>query len=229
MGILLNKINDLNTSNGDIVNNFKDNSLFFYEKYTKSDDMVKSISVSDMQLGGFYFIHYRDDSNWMEWSPVFTVDFKKFSNLNILFGLNFNFIPLEIRVSIFDKYISEKDFEKNKLLNVNYQGVYKELIKYGFEYSIVEYNLNQINYVHKISMEVLPRFLYSQHPKNIYDPKKLYQIWKSKISTKIERDKEINKMLISDFFKMTNDILKNYNQLESHIDRIQKSYEKYGS
>lgn len=229
MGILLNKINDLNTSNGDIVNNFKDNSLFFYEKYTKSDDMVKSISVSDMQLGGFYFIHYRDDSNWMKWSPVFTVDFKKFSNLNILFGLNFNFIPLEIRVSIFDKYISEKDFEKNKLLNVNYQGVYKELIKYGFEYSIVEYNLNQINYVHKISMEVLPRFLYSQHPKNIYDPKKLYQIWKSKISTKIERDKEINKMLISDFFKMTNDILKNYNQLESHIDRIQKSYEKYGS
>ena len=229
MGILLNKINDLNTSNGDIVNNFKDISLFFYEKYTKSDDMVKSISVSDMQLGGFYFIHYRDDSNWMEWSPVFTVDFKKFSNLNILFGLNFNFIPLEIRVSIFDKYISEKDFEKNKLLNVNYQGVYKELIKYGFEYSIVEYNLNQINYVHKISMEVLPRFLYSQHPKNIYDPKKLYQIWKSKISTKIERDKEINKMLISDFFKMTNDILKNYNQLESHIDRIQKSYEKYGS
>lgn len=229
MGILLNKINDLNTSNGDIVNNFKDNSLFFYEKYTKSDDMVKSISVSDMQLGGFYFIHYRDDSNWMQYSPIFTVDFKKFSNLNILFGLNFNFIPLEIRVSIFDKYISEKDFEKNNLLSVNYQGVYQELIKYGFEYSIVEYNLNQINYVHKISMEVLPRFLYSQHSKNIYDPKKLYQIWKSKISTKIERDKEINKMLISDFFKMTNDILKNYNQLESHIDRIQKSYEKYGS
>jgi hypothetical protein len=165
----------------------------------------------------------------MKWSPIFTVDFKKFSNLNILFGLNFNFIPLEVRVSIFDKYISEKDFEKNKLLNVNYQGVYKELIKYGFEYSIVEYNLNQINYVHKIGMEMVPRFLYSQHPKNIYDPKKLYQIWKSKISTKIERDKEINKMLISDFFKMTDDILKNYNQLESHIDRIQKSYEKYGS
>lgn len=229
MGILLDKINDLNKSSGDIVTNFKDNSLFFYEKYSKSDDMVKSISVSDMQLGGFYFIHYRDDSNWMKWSPVFTVDFKKFSNLNILFGLNFNFIPLEIRVSIFDKYISEKDFEKNKLLNVNYQGVYKELIKYGFEYSIVEYNLNQINYVHKIGMEMVPRFLYSQHPKNIYDPKKLYQIWKSKISTKIERDKEINKMLISDFFKMTDDILKNYNQLESHIDRIQKSYEKYGS
>ena len=81
MGILLDKINDLNTSNGDIVTNFKDNSLFFYEKYSKSDDMVKSISVSDMQLGGFYFIHYRDDSNWMKWSPVFTVDFKKFSNL----------------------------------------------------------------------------------------------------------------------------------------------------
>jgi hypothetical protein len=229
MGILLDKINDLNKSSGDIVTNFKDNSLFFYEKYSKSDDMVKSISVSDMQLGGFYFIHYRDDSNWMKWSPIFTVDFKKFSNLNILFGLNFNFIPLEVRVSIFDKYISEKDFEKNKLLNVNYQGVYKELIKYGFEYSIVEYNLNQINYVHKIGMEMVPRFLYSQHPKNIYDPKKLYQIWKSKISTKIERDKEINKMLISDFFKMTDDILKNYNQLESHIDRIQKSYEKYGS
>jgi hypothetical protein len=104
-------------------------------------------------MDGFYHLHYKDDSNWMKYSPIFTIDFKQFENLIIVIGINFNFIPLEVRIFIFDKYITEDDFKKNSLLKVDFAGVYKELKHYGFEYAIVEYNLSQIVLVHKINLE----------------------------------------------------------------------------
>ena len=229
MGELLERVKLSNLVNGDgIVDNFKKNSLYFYDKYQSSDNDVLSIPLGKMQLGGFYHLHYLDDSNWMKYSPIFTADFKKFGNMIIIIGINFNFIPIEVRVSIFDKFITETDFEKDNLLKVDYTGVYKELLSYGFEYALVEYNLTQIQLVHKISLDVIPRFLYSAHPKNKYDPKKLYEIWKSKLSDKRERDQEMSKSLISDFYKASDDILDNYKLLKGHIDRIRRGLEKYG-
>jgi hypothetical protein len=221
------KLNNLVYGNG-IAENYKNNSLYFYNKFSKSDNEVRSMNVGQMQLGGFYHLHYMDDSNWMKYSPIFTVDFKKFENLVVIYGVNFNFIPLEVRVSIFDKFIKEEDFEKDSLLEVNFQGVYKELLQYGFEYAIVEYNLKQVQLVHKINMESVPRFLYSGHPKNKYDPKKLYEIWSAKISDKADRDKEMSKALVDDFFSASDDIKENYKLLKGHIDRIKRSMEKYG-
>ena len=80
--------------NGDgLPDFFKNNSLFFYEKYTKSDNEVTSINVKQIYKGGFYFLHYKDDSNWMKYAPVFVTEFKNYSNTIILFCVNFNFIP----------------------------------------------------------------------------------------------------------------------------------------
>jgi hypothetical protein len=229
MGDLLEHVKLSNLVNGNgIVDNYKNNSLYFYNKYQKSDKEVTSMPVGKMQMGGFYHLHYRDDSNWMKYSPIFTADFKKFGDMIIIMGVNFNFIPLEVRVSIFDKFIKEEDFERNSLLPVTYEGVYRELLKYGFEYALVEYNLAQVELVHKITMEVLPRFLYSGHPKNKYNPKKLYEIWSTKIKTRRERDQEMSKSLITDFYQASDEILENYTVLKDHIQRIQRSVEKYG-
>ena len=145
MGDLLEhvKLSNLVYGNG-IVDNYKNNSLYFYNKFQKSDKEVTSMPVGKMQIGGFYHLHYRDDSNWMKYSPIFTADFKKFGDMIIIMGVNFNFIPLEVRVSIFDSYIKEEDFERDSLLPVTYEGIYRELLKYGFEYALVEYNLSQV-------------------------------------------------------------------------------------
>jgi hypothetical protein len=229
MAELLERIKLSNLVHGDgIVENFKNNSLFFYNAYSKSDDNIMNIPIGKIQLGGFYFLHYMDDSNWMKYSPIFTIDFKKFENLIIIHGVNFNFIPLEVRAAIFDKFIIEEDFENDRLLKVTYEGMYRELLKYGFEYAIVEYNMAQVKAVHKISMSMVPRFLYSQHPINKYDPKKLYEIWEAKIGEQGERHKEMSKSLIDDFFTASDDILDNYKVLKNHILRIQKSLDKYG-
>ena len=211
-----------------IEENFKNNSFFFADKYSKSDEMVTAKSTTDIQTGGFYFLHYLDDSNWMKYSPVFIVEQKNFGNQIIVFAVNMNFIPLQIRALIFDKYIIEEHFEKDSFLRVDYPGMYKELVKFGFEYALMEYNAIQIKRVHKIHMELLPRFFFSQHPKATYDPKKLMDIWHKKLETKSARNQEMMKSMVDEFYDINNDISEKYKVMKGHIERIQKSLKKYG-
>ena len=229
MSELLERVRLNNLVYGDgVADNFKNNSIFFYNKYSKSDNQVSSIGVGEIQIGRFYHLHYQDDSNWMKYSPVFTVDVKKFESLIILMAVNFNFIPVEVRISIFDKFMNSDTFENDRLLSVDFTGVYNELKRYGFEYAIVEYNIKQVKLVHKINMSVVPRFLYSAHPINKYDPRKLYEIWSAKISKRNERDAEMSKLLIDDFIKSSDEIAENYKMMKDHINRVKRSIEKYG-
>jgi len=221
------KINLLVNGNG-IPDNFKNNSLFFYDKYQKSTPEVLNVTISDIYPGGFYFFHYLDSSNWMQFSPVFVTDYKKFSNKIVVFAINFNFVPIEIRTMIFDKYILETDFEKNNLLKVDYKGAYDKLRELGFEYAMMEFDASRIKIVHRIHLEMLPRFLYSQHPKNIYDPKKLVQIWNAKISARDERHKEMMIASIDEFFDINSEISEKYTVLKDHINRIKSNMIKYG-
>jgi hypothetical protein len=211
-----------------IEDNFKNNSFFFAEKYSKSDEMVTAKRTEDIQIGGFYFLHYLDDSNWMKYSPVFVVEQKNFGNQIILFAVNLNFIPLQIRALIFDQYIAEDYFENDTFLKVDYVGMYKELVRFGFEYALMEYNVIQIKKVHKIHMEMLPRFFFSQHPKATYDPKKLMDIWHKKLETKSARNQEMMKSMVDEFYDINNEISEKYKVMKGHIERIQKSLKKYG-
>lgn len=228
MGELIEKIFNNNDRNGSISESYKKNTMFFYEKYSTSTKDVLNIPLTKMHEGGFYFIHYEDDSNWMRYSPIFATSFKRYDKLIIMTAVNFNFIPLEVRAAIFDKYITKNDMEKNNLLKVDHKGMYNELLRYGYEYALVEYNLAQIKSVHFINMALSPQFLYSGHPINVYDPKKLYDIWRKKLETREKRHQEMMKSIISDFYDISNEIDKNYEVLRKHIDRIKKSYEKYG-
>jgi hypothetical protein len=211
-----------------IEENFRNNSFFLSDKYSKSDEMVTAKRTEDIQAGGFYFLHYLDDSNWMKYSPIFAVEQKNFGNQIILFAVNLNFIPLQIRPLIFDQYIVEEHFQNDSVLKVDYAGMYKELVKFGFEYALMEYNVIQIKIVHKIHMEMLPRFFFSQHPKATYDPKKLMEIWNKKLETKSQRNQEMMKSMINEFYDINKDISEKYKVMKGHIERIQKSLKKYG-
>jgi hypothetical protein len=163
----------------------------------------------------------------MRYSPIFVVETKQLKDMKIIMSLNFNFIPIEIRGRIFDEFISEKMFESNSKLEVDFKGIYTELLKYGFEYSLVEYNAVQIKLVHKINLELLPRFLYSSHPKNKYDPNKLMQIWTKKLETRKERHQEIIASTLLDFYEAQSLISEKYDVLFGHIQRLQNSLDKF--
>lgn len=217
------KLSLLNNGDG-MVDNFKNNSLFFFDLYKKSIPEFLMVNTKDIQIGGFYFLHYQDKSNWMKWSPVFIADYKKFNNKIIIFAINFNFIPLEIRVMLFDKFISDQDFDNNSLLSVNFRGVYDELRSLGFEYALMEFDALRVVYSHKVSLDLLPRFLYHQHPGNVYDPNKLMEIWQAKLAKRDQRHKEMMMSLISDFYDMSSDINEKYDVLKKHIQRIRSNY-----
>ena len=212
-----------------LADNFKNNSLYFYDKYQKSDDLVRAIGVNNIIPGYFYHFHYLDSSNWMMWSPVFVTNYKKVSNQIIIFAVNFNFLPLEIRVYLFDKYMDRQNFEKEAELKVTYEGMYSELKRYGFEYALVEYNAIQIKLVHRIKMDLIPRFLISAHPKNKYDPAKLFEIWQVKIKDRDKRDNEMMQATIDDFFDYKGEISEKYILLKDHIKRIQYNMRKFGN
>lgn len=211
----------------DIVDFFKKNSIYMVDKYSKSDEMCEAIPISDISMGRFYFLHYEDPSNWMRFAPIFTIEFKQIKEMKIIIALNFNFLPLEIRSRIFDKFISEKMFEQNSRLEVNFQGIYTELLRYGFEYSIMEFNAIQVKLVHRINLELLPRFLYSSHPKNTYDPNKLMQIWTAKLDKREQRHKEIVSSTLLDFYEAESLINDKYDVLFGHVKRLQESYDKF--
>lgn len=212
----------------DIVDYYKKNTQYMFELYKKSSKECEVMRKEDIKVGGFYHLVYRDDSNWMRWSPIFCCDYRKMGNMIIVLGVNFNFIPLELRPKIFDPFIREEDFEKNKLLEVDFKGMYTELLKIGFEYSIQEYNVAQIDIIHRINLDILPRFMYSSFPKNKYDPNKLMDTWEKKLETKAQRHREIIQSVLSDFYDVENDINERYDALSGHIQRLQKSYTKYG-
>ena len=48
--------------------------------------------------------------------------------------------------------------------------------------------------IYEIPIGLLPEFLYSGWPANKYDPKKLHEIWKKKIETKIEANIPLDKL-----------------------------------
>jgi hypothetical protein len=225
MGEILTKIKEENKNTAQY---YKDNTMFFYEKYKTSTKEVLSLPTGKLQIGAFYFFHYLDDSNWMKFAPVFTADFKKFKNQIIIIGVNFNFIPMEIRAGIFDKFISSEDIKNNKLLTVDYKGVYNELIRVGYEYSLVEFNLSQLKMAHKIDLSLIHKFLYSGHPINLYDPKNLYKIWLKKLETREQRHQEMMKIVISEFYDLEKNINNEYDALKKHIERTQNSFKKYG-
>lgn len=229
MGALMDRVNlNMLVYGNGIEENFKNNSLFFMESYSKSTNLIKAINVSNMQPGVFYFLHYLDDSNWMRYAPVLFVEQKNFNNKIILMCINLNFIPIEIRALFFDPYMNDEIFEKDIPLKVDYTKIYQELLKFGFEYALMEFNSIQVKMVHKISMEMVPRFLYSQHPKATYDPKKLMEIWNKKIETKSQRNKEMMSAMIKDFYDINGDISDKYKVMRDHIERIQKNLKKYG-
>lgn len=208
---------------------YKKNCQFFFDKYRGSDDDVKATRVGEMKPGMFYFLHYKDDSAWMKYSPVFVVDFKKFDNMVVLNCVNMNFLPLAARVALFDPFIEEEDFDNKAFyLRAKYDAVYRELKKYRFEWSMMEFNTKQIVQAHKISMVMLPRFIWSGHPLAKYDPAKLTQIWKKKYNEQAAREQEMMKASIQDFYDAKKEIGQKYDVLKGHIGRVQKSNKKYG-
>lgn len=225
MGVLMQQI-DLE-SKKDYAQYYKNNTLEIYNLYQNPDNRIEFIDTSNIVDGRFYNFFYYDESNWMRYSPVLFIDSKRFEDRLIGYAINFNFIPLEIRSAMLDTYIN--DFVDNSQLSwLNFENAYKLLLKFGYEYALVEYDMKRVETVCEISFELLPKFLYSSYPSNKYDPQKLYSIWLKKLETRELRHQELIKSTIEDFYDMKTEITEKFEALENHVKRLQRNVKKFG-
>lgn len=219
MGLVYNKIKSY-----DVVSYYKDNTEFFYNQYINNTSKdVRSIPINGMFSGGLFFLFYMDESNWMQYSPIFLVEYKD----KMLFAVNFNFIPFEIRAAIFDDILLNFN-DNNQFSNITFESMYKLLYKYGYEYAIVEYSISRVRAVYHIDISLITEFIYSIYPKNKYDPYKLYDIWSKKIKTKEARHQELIKTIVSDFYNTKADIIDESNELKGKFQRLKRNQDKFG-
>ena len=218
-------------SNQPTPSRFKENSINIYNLLSKPEkEKVEYIPITKLKSGGVYFIFYKDESNWMRFSPVLCCELK---DKRLMFGVNLNFLPLEIRANLFDyliKTLNKNNGEpitKSPFNNITFDGIYKRLIRLGFEYALVEYNFERVERIAKIDFSILPDFLMSAHPKNIYDPSKLYQIWESKLKNRPERHNELITKLVSDFYDVTDQLVESSVSLKGHFQRLKRNQEKF--
>jgi hypothetical protein len=230
MGALKERVKlDMSVFGGGPVDFFANNVSYMYDLYENSREVCPIVPKENIVSGGFYHLHYMDDSNWVRYSPIFVAEHKRMGNMIVLLAVNLNFIPLELRVDIFDPFITEKDYTKGDvLLEVDFPGMYGRLLRFGFEYALMEYNVAQVKLAHRVTLPILSRFLWSAYPVNKYDPNALMRIWKKKIETKEQRHQEIIRATLDEFYDIKGEMSEKYDVLSGHIDRLQKSFTKYG-
>lgn len=230
MGVFKNKIEEL-LKNRNEAEFFKENSMSLYDDFKKGNGDVNIIPVSKMYKGGVYFLLYQDESNWMKYSPILAADIR---DKRIIFGINFNFLPLDIRVDVFDNITTSMEDNNDQgkgttpYNQITFEKAYKLLLRHGFEYAIVEYDISRIERVYEIEYDAVSYFVYSQYPSNIYDPIKLYSIWEAKLEKRPERHQEMIVKLVKDFYDVTDELIDSSEALKGHFQRLKRNFEKFG-
>lgn len=217
--------------------------------YSKNSDTVMSwirendhtkllpVNASQIEKGKFYFMFYDlsgKSSKMEQYNPLFVIDWATIDNKKYLFGININFIPIAIRVIIFNQIINSdlKKFDdinskvdkQNPITGLSFAKVYKLLKSIGFEWAIRKFDGSKINKTYCVDMNSLKEFVTMSTAKITgVDDGKLLDIWKSKISKQEQREKELIKELLGDYKEMEKEILKNINNISEKEEQLYKS------
>ena len=54
-------------------------------------------------------------------------------------------------------------------------------------------------------------------------------IWYKKLETKSKRNQELMNSMLNEFYDINNEISDKYSVMKGHIERLRKSYKKYGN
>lgn len=172
---------------------------WLFNKLRDTDKKVVKVGLDKLRIGQFYFIRYdlkglNKSSRLEQFVPMMVVDYKPAIDKKVLWVLNMNFLPINLKEAFFSSFLSkqkkilEGNFEvdewskESPLSNINYENVWGQLLSYGFEYSIREIRLDLINDIHAVSTDNL-HFLTTLNTQALtgVDEAKLNEIWVTKL------------------------------------------------
>lgn len=161
--------------------------IIFNHIFKNPSHQVGSSNVKLMQIGKFYVIRYNYNGNKL-WCPIITIppipnkneegilekQLKIINNKNILYALNFDYLPTQYKVTLIDTIIknNKTKYDKNKD-KIDAGGTVKEEFNfkvnwiYNFlkvngqkNYAITAFDLSKIDKVFEISSTILDRFVF---------------------------------------------------------------------
>jgi len=208
----------------------------------KPNNQVRGTTIRNMQIGKFYIINYNYNGNKL-WCPILTIppvpnknengilerQLKLVNNKNVLFAVNFDYLPIAYKVDLIDSIIknnfSRYEQNENKIsdggkvkeeLPFKITWIYDFLKRNGNKnYSITAYDLLKIEKVYEISSSILHRFVFVD---TLYINNRLMYDTLSKIQNESLRSEFSGKI------KMFEEIVKLY---ETDIEAFYKSLRSF--
>lgn len=192
------------------------------------------VNLSEIEKGKFYFLLYDLDgksSKMEKYNPIFVIDWTVIDSKKYLFAININFIPVAIRVIIFNTIFNSdlKKFDnpneivdkQDPIVGMSFGKCYKLLKSIGFEWAIRKFEASKLNKSYLIDMNSIKEFVtMSTATITGVDDGKLFDIWKKKITEQDQREADLIKELIGDYKSMEkelNDSILNISEREENI------------
>lgn len=157
--------------------------LIFNNIFKNPSDQVYLSNVNSMKIGKIYIIRYNYNGNKL-WCPILTIppllskndngvlekQLKTVNNKNLLYALNFDYLPIQYKIILIDNLIKSNQSKYDNNLNcksakdensfkVNW--IYEYLKVNGKKnYSITAFDILKIDQVYDISSNILDRFCF---------------------------------------------------------------------
>lgn len=234
MNWFLNNVKKQYQNEGDLM--YSNNEKFITEQINDQDGYIIPVNINSIQRGSFYFMFYNLDgksSNMEKFNPLLVCDWFDLQGTRWLYGISLNFIPMNIRVLIFNEILNANyqvvhdnlsiDVSKQNSLNgIDFVNMHKLLFNVGFEWSIRKFDMKLINQVYKISTNILTQFItMSTIGFTGVDDFKLVEIWQKKITEQDVRQQKMIKELLNDYSEMKSQLNKTYSSLSDKNNSLQ--------
>lgn len=237
MAELLDRVKLLKKTEGTLVS--ENSTKWLLKRLQSPEEGFKAVKLNDVYIGKFYYLLYdlhSKRSKMEQYSPVLLVDYRNVSGKKIIYGISLNFIPQNIRLLFFDSFLDsfqnvfkpldskEKIGNNEKPLPINFEIAFKALDKIGFQYTIREFDIEQINKAYEVSMNTLPRFMtVNSTVITGVDENKLANIWLSKLKNREEAVQKRISELVTDYTEITKTFRKEFKNYKKEFDNISNS------
>lgn len=155
------------------VEKLKDSSTveIFTDAFKNPTWQVKATNISNLRKGRFYIIRYDYNGNKI-WCPVLVLEYKVKDNKNILFCINFDYLPYDYKIDLVARLVklNESKTDKNRdiqdvlqenSIDVTLESMYRWLQSNGkMEHSLTAFDVLKIDKVYAISTTKLYRFVF---------------------------------------------------------------------
>ena len=137
-----------------------------------SNKELLEISLKNINIGKFFIIKYNYDGNDI-YCPIFTLEYRVVNNKNIIYAINFDYLPYDYKIKFvniliskyIDQYYKHWDIcdvrEEKPFAGVTFENVYKILQYNGnYEYSITAFDILKIKNIYAVSTNLLYKFIF---------------------------------------------------------------------